>query len=109
VGEVARRLGRVSPPAAGQDALVFQVPSGRSVRLAAVIVCNRHTAPVQAYLAVTGGGAPQPEDFIAWGVDVPANDTWVLPLNIPLPPGAALYGRSTATAVNFHAYGWEEI
>lgn len=100
------RLASIDITSAATDTQLYVCPSSKvaSFTLSAV---NRTASPVQIRVALTTSTSVSNDSYIAYDHTIYPNETYERS-GLVLNQGQYVYVRSSATNVNFVAYGYEE-
>lgn len=100
-------LGQSAPLATTLTDL-YTVPSATSAVVSTLTVCNRAAASKSFRLAVRPAGASiADEHYIAYDVNIPANDSTCLTLGLTLATTDVLSVYASAADLSFQAFGSE--
>lgn len=91
-----------SAPGAATLTDAYQAETGGITVLNSVSVCNRSSTPTDFRIAVTpDGGAVADQNYLAYGIRLPGNETYGREFGLALPPGAIVRVYATLATVSF--------
>jgi hypothetical protein len=100
------RLATLDISSASTDTLFYTVPTNMTSSFS-LCCTNRTTSPVTIRIAFTNSGTVTNDEYVAYEVTVYGNEVYERS-GFVLTQGQFVYVRSSATGVNFVAWGFEE-
>lgn len=107
MAETIKVLGQVAPSATTETTL-YTVPASTSTVVSTITVCNRGGSSGSFRLGVSqGGGALANEDYLYYGVTVPATDTFAATVGITMTATDKILVYASSADFSFAAFGSE--
>lgn len=99
-----------SNPAATTDTTLYTVPASTSAVVSTLQVCNQAATAATFRVAVrVAGAALAAQQYLAYDVALPANDSLSLTLGITLAATDVITVRASTANVSFNAFGSEIV
>lgn len=88
---------------------VYTVPGGTTAALSSVVFCNRNVAARTIRWSVAvASAADDPKQYLAYGMNVPANDSLAFPIGVSLGPADQVRAWASAVDVSVSIFGVEQ-
>lgn len=104
---VSKILAQLAPSATTLT-FAYEAPGTTLGELDTLIICNRGATTDTVRVAISASNTTaETKDYIYYGLQVPAGDTFVSNIGLKLPPGATIRVYSTVGSTSFGLYGAE--